>query len=196
MKKFLKEFTLHTHIPHLPSEFQDDFSTFFTSQLEPHLEGSLCMTVHSRFNDCHDPRTITAWQLASGTSDLHLPNSHVRSAFSASELLELKQIYTLLSPSWKHEDMELVSSFQKYRSLTLKGNLFFTLGDMMDCRPVVINHFALHAIYSDNSNDPQQHVYVNASWLKPVEIWWRDLFDTVVEAFVPLQLVVCNSVCC
>ena len=216
MKKFLKEFTLYAHIPHLPSEFQDDFSNFFTSQLEPHvhLEGSLRMTVHSRFNDRHDPRTITAWQLASGTSDLHLPNSYVRSAFSASELLELKQIYTLLYPTWKHEDMELISSFQKYRSLTLKGThineVVFTRtpGDMMECRPVVINHFALHAVYNDNSNDPQQHVFVNVSWLKrhhangrdhfvkPVEIWWRDLFDTEIEAFVPLQLVVCHSVCC
>lgn len=124
------------------------------------------MTVYSRFNDCLDPCTITDWQLALGTADLHLPNSYFRSGFSASELLELKQVNTILYPSWKHEDMELISSVRKYHLLMFKGTLFQsnellftrTSGDM-DRRPVVINHFALHAVYSDDGNDPHQHVF-------------------------------------
>ena len=199
MNKFLKEFTLYTWLPHLPSDFQDDFSNFFTTQLEQHLEGSLCTTVHSRFIDRHDPAPSPTgnWPQAQQTC---ICQSHIFAWLCLCQS-SLKETCTILCLSWNHEDMELISSFQNYQSLTFKGTLFRsnevvftrTPGDM-DCRPVIINYFALHAVYSDDSGD--LHANGKDHFVKPVEIWWRDPFDVKMESFVPLHLLVCHSVCC
>ena len=31
---------------------------------------------------------------------------------------------------------------------------------------------------------------------KPVELWWKDLYEDSLEPFIPLQLLVCQSVNC
>lgn len=69
-------------------------------------------------------------------------------------------------------------------------------------RPVRLNYFIHHSfLYNDSIH---QHVFASVSWLKqhpakdsigkPMEIWWKDLYDNNQEPFIPLQLLICHSV--
>ena len=75
MKRFQREFDLFTGPPYLPDEFKDDFGDLIMKHFEPHLEGSLQVTVHSKHNDRHDPRKFNDWQLNQDISDLPFPNN-------------------------------------------------------------------------------------------------------------------------
>ena len=49
-------------------------------------------------------------------------------------------------------------------------------------------------------------MFASVSWLKehhakyeygkPVEIWWKDIYERTLNCYLPLQLLVCQSVYC
>ena len=96
MKRFLRELYLYTGLPHLPEEFESDFSELIEAQFEPQLDGSLQITVHTKCSDQHDPRKISEWQLTLDTSDLTFPTVYVSSTFSTSVVGQLERKYTML----------------------------------------------------------------------------------------------------
>ena len=50
------------------------------------------------------------------------------------------------------------------------------------------------------------HLFAMVSWLKehhaknkyvkPFELWWKDIYDTNVKSIIPIQLLICHSVHC
>ena len=33
-------------------------------------------------------------------------------------------------------------------------------------------------------------------YVKPFELWWKDLYDTNIKGIIPIQLLICHSVHC
>ena len=210
-KRFLGEFHLYSTLPqmHAPAEFEDDFDTLLKGEFEPHLAGSLQATVHSMYNDRPDPRSLDNWQLKPCDLELNLPSSYLRSCFSECTLAEVKAMYGTLYPM-TIASMYLTSSFRKYHSVQYRASkytsgqvIYVRLLGSLDPRPAIINYFALHAIQDE---DVHQHLLVSLSWLKthpaknsmkkPVELWWKDLFQEELNDIVPIQLVICHAVSC
>lgn len=109
--------------------------------------------------------------------------------------------------------VDLNTTFRKYRSVVCQGVnfkseaiVYATLPPSPSYspdaqpRPVYIDYFALHAF------DGRQHLFAVVSWLKehpdkhhfakPLEVWWKDLVDSNLNVFVPVQLLICHSVYC
>ena len=106
---------------------------------------------------------------------------------------------------------DLTSTFRRYTSPTYKGTRY-TINEIvyvrnphnMEPRPALLHYFAAHAIYLCGGTSSRQHVLASVSWLrnnhakdcfcKPLELWWKDLFEHELDSVIPLQYIVCHSV--
>ena len=67
-----------------------------------------------------------------------------------------------------------------------------------------MNYFLVHAVQESDGEGIHQHILVAVSWLKkhnaknhfkkPVELWWKDLFEEDLDLFIPVQLIICHAV--
>lgn len=71
-------------------------------------------------------------------------------------------------------------------------------------RPALLKYFLIHSYHYRDI--VYTHLFAVVSWLmehhakyyfvKPFELWWRDLYDTSLENLVPIQLLICHAVHC
>lgn len=214
MKRFLREFTLHSSLYYLPDDFQSDFSELVTCHLQSTQLGSLQMTMNGRFTDLINPGDISDWSVPEiSSTQLSFPKVYIRSLLCNFSQLQLKKVYSLLYPLRNQDDIDISIVFKKYDSviyngvkLSFKKNSIIYATDMssLTARPLLLNYFMVHSLkYRDTYF---QHVFASVSWLKvhhkkdhygkPLEIWWKDLFDSSLDSFVPIQLLICHSANC
>ena len=211
MKRFFREF--HFYVPdNRPKEFESDFIDLF---LEPNLQGSLQVTIHGKAVDRVDPRTVQDWTLPAvdHEADISFPVSHIRSTLCDRTKLQLKNVYSILYNTVNSDDIELNTTLRKYSAVTYKGRKYNSRGSntivyvtplpqslatsgtsQFKPRPVQLQHFISHAFHHNGT--VKQHVFAVVSWLKehparecvgmPMELWWKDLYDSNLEPFIPL----------
>jgi hypothetical protein len=169
--------------------------------------------VHGKFLNPVDPQQVQDWSLAAASIDVELPKSYMRSNLSGTLLSELKKAYSLLYPHANLGQIDINSMIRKYSSIICQGMKFsskssrsIVYATTLDYfstqkhRPVLIQYFAYHAFRG------KQHLFAIVTWLKehldkdhfvkPLEVWWKDLDDPNLNAFVPVQLLICHSVYC
>ena len=216
MNRFHSEFYLQSCSHSLPQEFQTEFGEAFKSQLEPTLVGSVQMTTDGNFFDRIDPQKVNDWSmLGTEFSDctFSFPTSYLRSSLCSSSYLELKKCYASLYPQRREEDNEIHMTFRKYEFVTYNGIKFnsrsnsivyATEPSSLTSRPVILNYFLVHSLLYKDTNF--QHVFASVSWLKehhdknyfskPLELWWKELHESSLNVFIPIQLLICHSAYC
>ena len=94
-----------------------------------------------------------------------------------------------------------IHTFQKYSSITAGGVKFNcnlkSLANLstLKLHPVLLEYFMLHSFHYNNR--VYQYVLAAVSWLrnhhtkdsfgKPLELWWKDLFDAHFDTFIPVR---------
>ena len=220
MTRFMQECSLYSNYHLLPSKFSSDFDGIFQEDMEPVLKGSLQVTIHGNTVNGVDPSYITDWSIAVGSEeDISFPKSYCRTVLSDDRLSQLKQIYAFFYPHLTIQSTFFNSSCRKFSNITYKGirykeqSLVYVTNTSFMCgsnstnlapRPVMINYFIIHSYQSEDA--VFEHVFAVVSWLKehpakstyirPFEIWWKDLYDSNLEDLVPLQLLLCHAVHC
>lgn len=205
MKRFYKEFGLYSC--GLPEEFQSDFSEIFMETMNPVLVGSLKTTIRGKVINRIHPQEVVNWSCLDCFS---LPKSYIRSTLSSSSLQELNKVYSRLYPRRNQTSIGINSVYRKYQSVIYNGLnfnsknnsiVYVTDPSTLEARPVKINHFMMHSLHYEDAH--HQHIFAVVSWLKnhphksyfgkPLEIWWKDLFEFNLDIFVPIQLLICHS---
>ena len=167
-----------------------------------------------------DPRSVDNWSLET-LADISFPKSYFRFVLSDDRLSQVKHLYSSLYPSLPLQNVSFNSTCKKFSTLTFNGmrykenSLMFATSNAciygadssnidFSPRPVLIKHFISHS-YSYN-DIIYTHLFVVVSWLrkhpaqyhyvKPFEIWWKDLYDSKLEDLAPFQLLISHAVHC
>ena len=124
-------------------------------------------------------------------------------------------MYTLLYPNETFELSSINSVCKVYSSLTYNG-IHHKVGSIVYAtayasqsfnltpQPVLINKFFIHSFEQNDS--VVLHLFAMVSWLKehhaknnyikPFELWWKDLYNTNINNIILIQLLICHSVHC
>ena len=168
MKRFLREFSLASPSS-LSTEDFEEFHELVSTKFEPHLEGSLKVTIHGRYVEQMNLTTIKDWSTLSINSELRLPTVYKRASLSDTSILQLQTIYSLLYPDFQLNDC-LNVTFRKYSSLTYRGThlnsyirpiVYARDKTRMEARAVILECFFLYSLHF--KGEVQQHNYVCSS---------------------------------
>lgn len=214
MRRFIHECSLYTSCHYLPTEYKAEFGALISKDIEPLVEGSLQATIHGKSINRCDPRKVTDWSFTTSLEVL-LPKSYHRSTLSTQELSQLHCMYVLLYPNEALELSSLNSVCKVYSSITYNG-IRHKAGSIMYAtvytshsfnptpRPLLLNKFFIHSC--ELNGRVILHLFAMVSWLKehhaknkyvkPFELWWKDIYDTNVKRIIPIQLLICHSVHC
>lgn len=108
MRKFVNESQEVSFESQLPQEYKLHFGSLLESVLAPSLAGSLSDTEMSHAPlRLIEPKKIDKWTTDVLANSLSLPRSYTLSAFSESELAELKLLFHQLYPSIPSEQINL-----------------------------------------------------------------------------------------
>ena len=179
--RFQREFSLSSFS--LPQEFDSDFA-----------DVSLQATVSPNFND---------------SEDVKLPNSFVRSTIDKEQITEIKDLVVKLNPGVQATDVDVNTTVKQYSRLEYSNSSY--LSGKYSLQKVCValakipsqsTHGAVHIHYFVKisvciKNDTKFYILACVSWLKehhkryahgkPLELWWKDLFETSLPHFIPLQ---------
>ena len=123
MQRFYNEFKLYTVSKNLPSREYPELQEIFDANIDPSLSGSLHATIadilliQTRTELC----SIQDWKISLFIDQLVFPSSYVCSSFDSSLQQELKNTYHLLYPSLVPSEINVNTTFKKYRSVVYKG---------------------------------------------------------------------------
>ena len=220
MQRFIQESFLYANFNALPIGYREDFLALFQRDMEPSLQGSLKVTVHGKTTVRFDPHSVENWSLET-LADISFPKSYFRFVLSDDRLSQVKHLYSSLYPSLPLQNVSFNTTCKKFLTLTFNGMrykenslMFATSNACIYCgyssnidfspRPILIKHFISHS-YSYN-DIIYTHRFVVVSWLrkhpaqyhyvKPFEIWWKDLYDSKLEDLAPFQLLISHAVHC
>lgn len=218
MQRFIQECSLHSSYSSLPDIYRSDFQDIFQKDLEPALQGSLQVTIHSRSNIRFNPLNVTDWTLSSLPNEVAFPKGYCRSVLSDERLSQLKRVYSAYYPL-SQESIFLNTTCNKFSSIvyngmrykeqsviysTLNSFLFDNSSNDLNPRPASIKHFLVHSCQINNT--VKVHAFAIVSWhkehhsrsmfVKPFDIWWKDLYDLNLEDIIPIQLLICHAVHC
>ena len=213
MKRFLREFKLSTSLP-IPDLFKEEVGEFMSHQLQPKLQGSVRTTVHGKTNRRFDPSRINSWSIDSIRSEVEFPSVYVRSALHEEVLTRLLNIYSSLYPSLKLEQSSLNTVCKKFSQVKYQSTNFACKSNpvvyarnparMEEIRCALLDYFLVHSFH--DGEHVVEHVFASVMWLKehparhsygkPVELWWKDVFEEELNHLLPIQLLVCQSVYC
>ena len=197
----------------LPDEYKQDFEEVF--EFKTQKRGTLSS---HHLSDLKTNETITDFSISSPTHRITLPSSYTQSLFNSDNTETLIKLYSeLYSPSVEdlNGKLEIHSSFYKYMTLTINGQLFCSYKSRSksssiilaklneEIRPARINFFARHNAIIDGTSIT--HVLVSLSWFqrhrnnhclgKPVTVWEYDLFcDPGIFSFLPVQFIISKTV--
>ena len=120
----------------------------------------------------------------------------------------LQTVYASLYPTL---ELELNTVIRKYSSVKYRGIhfsshkkpvIYVRTPYTMEPRAVVLEYFFTHGTHHNGGVSEQAFAFV--SWLKqhpakffygkPVKLWWKHLYDSSLNPFIPLQLLLCQSV--
>ena len=63
----------------------------------------------------------------------------------------------------------------------------------LEMRPVIVHYFVKHSFYH-NDRICEQHTAFD-TFGKPLELWWKDLFESNNFCFIPIQFLICECAC-
>lgn len=218
MQRFIQECSLYSAYNTLPDIYHSDFQDIFQKDLEPTLQGSLQVTIHGSSYVRFSPSNVTNWTLSSLSNKVSFPKSYHRSVLSDDRVSQLKHVYTAFYPFFDENEF-FNTTCKKYSSIVYNGVhykeqsviystincfLFDNSSTDLDPRPALIKHFLVHSCQINNV--VKMHAFAIVSWLKehhsrsifvkPFEIWWKDLYDLNLEDVIPIQLLICHAVHC
>jgi hypothetical protein len=176
--------------------------------------------MHGSFVDRIHPYEVEDWSVTEGAG-ITFPKSYVRCSLCSTELSNLKHIYSSLYPAIESKDIDLNTTVRKYSSVVYRGRSFRSnsiifASDLPQqalsgnasadtkLRPVILRYLVLHAFHYNGST--RQHVFAAVSWLKehhakenfgkPLQVWWKELYDSNLGMFIPVQLLFSHVVHC
>ena len=121
MQRFIQECSLHSSYSSLPHIHRSDFQDLFQKDLEPALQGSLQVTIHSRSNNIRfNPLNVTDWTLSSLPNEVAFPKGYCRSVLSDERLSQLKRVYSAYYPL-SQESIFLNTTCNKFSSIVYNG---------------------------------------------------------------------------
>jgi hypothetical protein len=207
MRKFTNEFRVYAIFQ--PQQFEEDFHDINSILSAPVLQGSLLKTLQPKVSECMDPHQIKDWTFDS--VKMQFSKSYVRCSFSPHQLTEINSLYSRLYP-----DIEIATVnniFKKYSNVHYRGVSYKAMVNTTDhilsialaqypespvatVRPVLLRYFMQHSFHSQ-CDKVYVHALVAVSWLKehhakqsygkPLELWWRDLYESNSVTFLPMQ---------
>ena len=215
MKRFFREFNQSLSLSHMPPLFREELGEFMRTQFEHCLKGSLKHTVHDKYDQRFDPSRLEDWSMNSIASELILPSVYKHVSLHDTMLSGLKKVYCSMYPNLSISENSLNRTVRMYSSLTYKGIrlncnkktvLFARVISTMQPRAVSLVHFISHSLHIPNGNaiEIREHVFASVSWLKEHHAsvwqacgdWWKDIYEFTLDCYIPLQLLVCQSVYC
>lgn len=154
------------------------------------------------------------------------PKCYVRCTLSTAALSELQQTYSSLYMDIVLSDDSLNGVCKRYSFITYNqvcykaksivyANKCSQATFNMHSKPTghnptepqlaIIHHFIVHSFYCEG--DVYMHLFAVVSWLKEhparrgycsksFELWWKDLFDSNLVEYLPVQLIICHAVYC
>lgn len=210
MQRFIREFSISTtHLPHI---HRSDFSVLLQS-IDPVIQGSVKATLQPLYQNNICVQQLADWTRP--TSVVLLP-SYILSAFDQTCISELQSLYSFLYPNFAASDMTIHSTYHKYSKLEYCGTTyrsqfclpgessivivyqyFQSSSSLPKASPVFVHFFLKHCItYYDRVFE---HILLCVSWLKnhtachafgkPLQIWWKDLFQPNMFRFIPIQYI-------
>lgn len=206
MQRFVKEF--YVCATNVPERFQDDFSGLIRTLLLPSLRGSVRCTFYP---SCLS-NSLQDWSLDS--IDVELPKSYSLSTFDRNDISDIQSLLKCVFPTLPPDEITINSTFRKHRILNYRGDKYMSsaykqstcIALAQHCfdtpsttiRPVEVHFFASMSFY--HTGQHHELLLVRVSWLKehhakeaygkPLEVWWKDLFEYDMLSFIPIQCVV------
>ena len=210
MQRFICEFTVS--ITYLSHTHCSDFSALLQS-VDPVVQGSLRATLQPLHQNNVCLQQIADW---TQPTNVVLPPSYILSAFDQACISELQSLYSFLYPNFAVSDMIIHSTYNKYSKLEYSGTTYRSQlclpgessivivhqycqsnSSLPKAAPVFVHFFLKHCVtYHDQV---YEHILLCVSWLKshtachafgkPLEIWWKDLFQSNMFRFIPIQYI-------
>lgn len=215
MQRFVHEFSVST--ASLPQSYQPDFNVLIQN-VDPVVQGSVKATLQP-----FCPR-IPLQELVDWTkpTSVVLPQSYILAAFDQACLSELQSMYTFLYPNFAPSDLTIHSAYRKYSKLEYCGVTYkserchpgrpsivfvqqYCPSQPLPTKPsaVIVHFFVRHSITIHS--EQYDHVLLCVSWLKqhvacdalgkPLQIWWKDLFQSNMFSFIPVQYILGECAC-
>ena len=217
MQRFMNEFSLSSF--GLPEAFQTDFSHVLDTLSTPVVQGSLKSTLHGVVYQPGSLQVIRDWSCSAIDSEVKKPSTYILSVFNTQQTAELQSLLLLLYPHIPSTDININATFRKYTTLEYSGNRYFSCayksGSQDNCitlaqhcfntaqstvRPVLIHYFVYMSFCHQETTS--HHIFVYVSWLhehtekgvygRPLELWWKDLYENDMLSFIPLQCLIGN----
>lgn len=213
MQRFIREFSIST--AHLPDVHRSDFSALLRS-IDPVIQGSVKATLQPLYQNIVCVQQLADWTRPTGVV---LPPSYILSALDQACISELQSLYSFLYPNFAASDITIHSMYHKYSKLEYCGTTYRSQlclpgessivlvhhycpsnSSMPKASPVFVHFFLKHCVtYNDQV---YEHILLYVSWLKnhtachtfgkPLQIWWKDLFQPNMFRFIPIQYILGN----
>ena len=198
----------------LPLQYKNNFSPILTI-LDTVLQGSLRTTTQK-----HGPGRAVKLDLIKDwtiTTDVCLPTKYIHFAFDQEHISNL---YSFLYSNLSVADFTLNTVVCKFPKVEYHGTKFeskmsqpgkpniiyvqqYSPHHALEMRPVIVHYFVKHSFYYNARIC--EHILMSVSWLKkhtafdaflkPLELWWKDLFEPKNFCFIPIRFLICECTC-
>lgn len=209
MQRFIYEFSIST--ANLPRNYESEFSAL-VADVEPMIQGSVKSTLQPLRSEALPLQHLENW---TQPANVVLPKSSVLAAMDQSFLPDIRSLYEFLYPHFVFSD-SINSTYYKYSQVEYNGITYkseckrpdqlsillvqkYHPSNTSNPRPaaVRVHYFLKHAFTYQEQQ--YEHILLCVSWLrqhsaadtfgKPLQIWWKDLFESNLFTFIPIQYI-------